>query len=114
VVVNFFASWCTNCRAEMPLLQRVAGQEKGRGLVVVPVSWHESGDSRTFLHDLGISLPALLDRDSRVGDAYGVSDLPETVFIGRDGRVTEIFRGQLSEETLSAALGGLLGAAPSG
>jgi len=109
VLVNFFATWCTNCRAEEPLLEQTSRQYTARGLVVVGVGWHEGGDARAFLRELGVTYPALLDPSSRIGDAYGVTDLPESVWIGRDGRVALVFRGQLSTETIADELHALLG-----
>lgn len=108
VIVNFFASWCTNCVDEMPLLQRTASKEAAKGLAIVAVNWHENGDARAFLNRLGVSFPAVLDASSTIGDGYGVTDLPESVFIGRDGKVATVFRGQLQDSTLGDALAPLL------
>jgi cytochrome c biogenesis protein CcmG, thiol:disulfide interchange protein DsbE len=108
VVVNFFATWCENCRAELPLLERTYRARHGAGLDVVTVDFNDGGDARAFLAPYGITFPALLDPDSRVGHAYLVSDLPVSVFVGRDGRVARVFHGQLSDGTLSEALAGLL------
>ena len=108
VLVNFFATWCDNCRAELPLLQRTWTQHHGQGLDVVTVDFNDGGDARGFLRSYGVSLPALLDPSSTVGHAYLVSDLPVSFFVGRDGRVASVFHGQLSDTTLSDALGGLL------
>jgi peroxiredoxin len=107
VVVNFFATWCDNCRAELPLLQRTWTQRHGQGLDVVTVDFNDGGDARAFLRSSGVSFPALLDPSSTVGRAYLVSDLPVTFFVGRDGRVASVFQGQLSDTTLSEALRGL-------
>jgi cytochrome c biogenesis protein CcmG/thiol:disulfide interchange protein DsbE len=109
VIVNFFATWCNNCVAEMPLLQRAAHDDAARGLVVVGVNWHETGDARAFVRRLGVTFATVLDQASVIGDAYGVIDLPESVFIDRAGRVTTVFRGQLSDSTLQEALAPLLG-----
>jgi thiol-disulfide isomerase/thioredoxin len=108
VLVNFFATWCGNCRAELPLLQRTYAQQHGRGLDVVTVDFNDGGDARAFLAPFALSFPALLDPSSRVGHAYLVTDLPVSFFVGRDGRVAGVFHGQLSQDTLSAALAGLL------
>jgi cytochrome c biogenesis protein CcmG/thiol:disulfide interchange protein DsbE len=108
VVVNFFASWCSNCVAEMPLLQRAARDDAARGLVVVGVNWHETGDAGAFVRSLGITFPTVLDGASAIGDTYGLTDLPESVFIDRSGTVATVFRGQLSDSTLQDALAPLL------
>jgi thiol-disulfide isomerase/thioredoxin len=108
VLVNFFATWCENCRAELPLLQRTSGQQHSQGLDIVTVDFNDGGDARAFLRANGVDFPALLDPSSSVGHAYLVSDLPVTFFVGRDGRVARVFHGQLSDATLSDALRGLL------
>jgi peroxiredoxin len=108
VVVNFFATWCHNCREELPLLQRTYAQRHGQGLDVVTVDGSDGGDARSFLAPFGITFPALLDPSSSVGHAYLVSDLPTSFFIGRDGRVRSVFHGQLGEATLAESLRGLL------
>lgn len=108
VLLNFFATWCSNCRAEAPLLEDLARRDGPRGLSVVAVDWHDSGDARAFLRELGVTYPAILDSASAIGDAYALTDLPETVWIGRDGRVAAIFHGQLSASTVADILGPLL------
>jgi len=108
VVLNFFATWCENCRAELPLLQRLYAQRHGGGLDVVTVDFNDGGDARAFLAPYGIGFPALLDPSSQVGHAYLVGALPVTFFVGRDGRVAHVFHGQLSDPTLADSLAGLL------
>jgi len=108
VLVNFFATWCTNCRAELPLLERTFRQRHGAGLDVVTVDFNDGADARAFLAPFGVTFPALLDPNSKVGHAYLVSDLPTSFFVGRDGRLASVFHGQLSDDALSTALAGLL------
>lgn len=107
VVLNFFATWCDNCRAEMPLLQQLYAQRHGSGVDVVTVDFNDGGDARGFLRPYGIGFPALLDPSSKVGHAYLLSGLPVTFFIARDGRVGHVFHGQLSDATLAESLAGL-------
>lgn len=108
VIVNFFATWCTNCRAEMPLLQSTWQRDRGRGLEVVAIGFHETGDGAAFARSLGVTFPTVLDPASTVGTAYGVTDLPESVFVRADGRVDTVFHGQLSDDTLGPELQTLL------
>ena len=102
-VINFWASYCPPCRAEMPLLQRLVGQRSGIQLVLV-----DEGDSnqaaRSFLGSLGINQPALLDSDLSVGRAYGAIALPTTVFVRSDGTIAARHIGQLDEGVLAAQL----------
>lgn len=102
-VINFWASYCPPCRAEMPLLQRLVGQRAGVQLVLV-----DEGDSsqaaRSFLGSVGISQAALLDSDLAVGHEYGAIALPTTVFVRSDGTILARHIGQLDEGVLAAQL----------
>jgi cytochrome oxidase Cu insertion factor (SCO1/SenC/PrrC family) len=102
-VINFWASYCPPCRAEMPLLQRLVGQRSDIQLVLV-----DEGDSkqaaRDFLGSLHLSQPALLDSTLSVGHAYGAIALPTTVFVRVDGTIAARHIGQLDEGVLAAQL----------
>jgi len=102
-VINFWASYCPPCRAEMPLLQRLVGQRSGVQLVLV-----DEGDSsqaaRSFLESVGLKQPALLDSDLTVGHSYGAIALPTTVFVRADGTIAARHIGQLDEGVLAAQL----------
>jgi cytochrome oxidase Cu insertion factor (SCO1/SenC/PrrC family) len=102
-VINFWASYCPPCKAEMPLLQRLAGHRSDMQLVLV-----DEGDSsqaaRSFLGSVGLSQAALLDSDLGVGRAYGAIALPTTVFVRADGTIAARHIGQLDEGVLAAQL----------
>ena len=96
VVIDFWATWCNNCRADMRLVAQIAAQHKAQGLRVLLVDFQESSHTATsFLKGLGIDLPALLDRDGKVAERYGVPGLPVAVFVDRQGKVAAIQLGQL-------------------
>ncbi|MDQ7030680.1 MAG: redoxin domain-containing protein [Ardenticatenia bacterium] len=93
VIVNFWATWCPPCRAEMPALQRIAQRYEQQGLTVILVNQGESpGRVRDFLNSLGITLPTLLD-DGRAAQVYRVRGLPTTVFVRPDGRIEDLITG---------------------
>ncbi|HEY1419944.1 MAG TPA: redoxin domain-containing protein [Candidatus Dormibacteraeota bacterium] len=102
-VINFWASYCPPCKAEMPLLQRMVSGQPGVRLVLI-----DEGDSaqtaRSFLSSIAIQQPALLDSDLGVGHSYGVSPLPMTVFVRADGTISGRQIGQLSDSVLAAQL----------
>ena len=108
VLVSFFASWCTNCREDLPRVQAAGLADAGRGLTVLPVSYRETGDAAAFLRSIGVTVPSLLDPGDRIGEAYGITGLPVTVWVGRDGRVASILQGQLTQAALDAELAQLL------
>jgi cytochrome oxidase Cu insertion factor (SCO1/SenC/PrrC family) len=103
LVINFWASYCPPCRAEMPMLQRRVGASSGVRLVLV-----NEGDTaqraRDFLSATGIQQAALLDSDLKVGRAYGVLPLPTTVFVRADGTIAGRQIGELDERVLASWL----------
>ncbi|HUY74640.1 MAG TPA: redoxin family protein [Candidatus Dormibacteraeota bacterium] len=105
-VINFWASYCPPCKAEMPLLQQQVGRQPGVQLVLI-----DEGDSaeaaRAFLESVGVHQAALLDSDLAAGRAYGVTALPMTVFLRADGTISGRQVGQLSESVLAAQLSNL-------
>ena len=113
VIVNFWATWCPPCRAEMPALQQVAQRYEARGLTVLLVNQSEPpAQVRAFLDSLGITLPTLLDNGS-VAFVYRVRGLPTTVFIHPDGRVEDIVTGgPLTEPFLESKVQTLLSGNP--
>lgn len=107
LVINFWATYCPPCRAEMPLLQKRAGPQSGVQLVLI-----DEGDSRQaardFLDSLGIHQVALLDSDLSVGRAYGAIALPTTVFVRADGTIAARHIGQLDDGVLATQISNLV------
>jgi cytochrome oxidase Cu insertion factor (SCO1/SenC/PrrC family) len=96
VLIDFWATWCTNCRADMKLVAQTAQRYSGKGLRVLLVDFEEDGPTAVkFLKGLGIDMPTLLDRNGQVAQDYGVPGLPVAVFINATGKVTAIQVGQL-------------------
>ncbi|MDD9901281.1 MAG: DsbE family thiol:disulfide interchange protein [Alphaproteobacteria bacterium] len=95
-LVNFFASWCTPCRAEQPLLHRIARS----GLVnVYGIAYRDKkADLEKFIADTGNPFAGIgADNDGSAGVAWGVTGVPETFLIGHDGRVLLRIAGPLTD-----------------
>lgn len=91
VLVNFWATWCGPCKIETPWLVELQNQYGSQGLQVVGVAMDDSGkeDIAKFAKDMGVNYPVLLGKEA-VGDAYGgVPALPESFFVGRDGKIVD-------------------------
>ncbi len=90
VFLNIWATWCGPCREEMPSIQKL--YEKLRGdpsFVILAVSQDAEGRAAVapFMAKHGFKFPVLLDPKNQVGDAYGVSGIPETFIIDQRGRI---------------------------
>ena len=90
VVLNYWASWCLACRSEHAVLSEAAAGYRAAGDVrFYGVLYNDSPDAgRAWIAEMGgQSYPSLLDPASRTAIDYGLYGVPETFFIGRDGRV---------------------------
>lgn len=101
VLLDFWASWCGPCRAEMPVLARIHERHKDDGLVVVGINTSE-GEGRTAINarQLRIPFPVVYDDDNRIADSYGVHGLPTLVVVSRTGKIIAIRAGTASESAL--------------
>jgi thiol-disulfide isomerase/thioredoxin len=96
VLLNFWASWCEPCRAEMPSLELLAERHTRDRVQVMAVNFRETdGAIRRFLAQTDCSLPILRDVDGGAARDWGVRVFPSTVVIGRDGRATFTVIGEL-------------------
>lgn len=100
VVVNFWATWCGPCQAEMPLFERTARSMRGR-VVFLAVNDNESLDEvRGFARRYGLSFPVLLDPGGKITGRYFVNAYPTTFFIDAEGILRAKHIGSLDEESL--------------
>jgi cytochrome c biogenesis protein CcmG/thiol:disulfide interchange protein DsbE len=95
VLLNFWATWCPPCRAEMPALNRLYLQLRHRGLEVVAVSSDRSiNDIKNFLEDNRVDFLILFDEDRSAAKQYRVFSMPTTFLINRKGIIIEKFYGE--------------------
>jgi cytochrome c biogenesis protein CcmG, thiol:disulfide interchange protein DsbE len=88
VVVNFWASWCVECRQEHPALLAAWDRYRERGVVFVGVDFEDSAtDARRYAADMGGDWPVVSDPGSKTAIAFGVFGVPETYVVAPDGTV---------------------------
>jgi peroxiredoxin len=92
--INFWASWCPPCRAEMPEMQQKYSSLKERGLVVLGVDVGEDENMvEEFVAERRFDWTFVLDKEGSVADQYATRGLPYHVFVGRDGTIKAIHVG---------------------
>jgi peroxiredoxin len=94
VLVNFWATWCGPCRAEMPHLDQLYQKYRQSGFVLLGVNIDDNpATALATAQKLGVSFPILLDTDKKVSKLYHLTDMPSTVVIDRDGKLRYLHRG---------------------
>lgn len=93
-LLNFWATWCLECRRELPALEVLHRRFGARGLAVVGVNTREGRLAvRTYGRELRLTFPLLLDSDGTVTGRYGVIGLPTTFLVGRNGQAVALAVG---------------------
>lgn len=108
VALDFWATWCPPCRAEMPHLDKVAKELEPEGFVMLTVGYEEEKKLRSFMEKNKYSLPVLVDRKNEVMKRYGIRAFPTLYLVDREGIVQEYLVGGLSEGALRTAIRKLL------
>lgn len=109
VIVNFWASWCTECRVEHDALAAAWQRYRDAGVVLVGVDFQDArADALAYLDQAAMTWPAVEDPGSRTALAYGVYGIPETFFIGPDGQIAAKDVGPVSFARIAAQVDRLL------
>jgi len=110
VMVNFWATWCPPCRAEIPDFMKVYDEYKSKGLEIIGVSLDQDGwdDVRPFLKKNPINYPIVIG-DGKLAQAYGgVEAIPTTFFIDKAGNIVTKHIGGMRKTALEGYLKNLL------
>jgi peroxiredoxin len=113
VLLNFWASWCFPCRAEIPELVAAYERYKARGLVIVGVNLQEADDIvLDFADEFGMTFPIVIDRDGELGDSWRlggpIRGIPTTYFIDATGVIRDQYYGPLTKDALAERLAKIL------
>ena len=109
VIVNIWASWCSPCRTETPLLERT-WQARSDEVVIVGVASKDVFDSsRAFMKEFGVTYPNVFDGSGEIRARLGLRGFPTTYVFGADGKLRTTIVGGLTEQRLAAVLEDLRG-----
>lgn len=101
LVVNFWASWCVPCLAELPGFERVHQQRKGEVAFLGVNLADDPGAAEAVREQTGITYPVARDPDGTAFEAFQAFGMPTTVFISPEGAIVELYTGELSAEALA-------------
>ena len=96
VILNFWATWCPPCRAEMPSMETLYKRLKSQGLEMLAVDIGEDqAVVQQFIKNNNYTFPVLLDKDAKVSTQYGVSAIPTTYILDREGKIISMIVGSI-------------------
>lgn len=99
VILNFWGTFCEPCRNEMPALQKQYEKWKDQGLELVGINLSEDRLTiESFIRQVGVDFPILLDKDKQVEKKFGLKQYPTTFFITAGGTIQEVVIGGLLTE----------------
>lgn len=102
IVVNFWASWCSPCKSEMPHFEE-AYKEYGSDMHFIMVNVGDShSEAYEFADKSGYTFPVYHDSNYSGTYAYGVSSIPQTLFINSDGELVNSYTGMMSKAALQS------------
>ncbi|MEE8442952.1 MAG: TlpA disulfide reductase family protein, partial [Dehalococcoidia bacterium] len=105
VWINFWATWCQPCRAEMPDIEKVWQEEQGSDLVLIAVDFGESKKTvEGFVQKLGLTFPIGMDSRGKITTNYRVSGFPSHFMVDREGILRDIRVGLMTEANMREKL----------
>lgn len=103
VLLNFWATWCPPCRAEMPAIQAAYAARQQEGFSVLAINNAETpAQIRPFVGALGLSFPVVLDQDARLQRHFSITGYPTSIFVDAEGEIYATHFGMLTEAALDA------------
>ena len=105
VLMNFWAVWCGFCRVEMPELQMAYETYGHEGLVVLGIDvQEETAQVASFVQEMGVTFPILLDQKAAVTRQYRIQGLPTSILVDADGVIRAVHVGPLTRQEIAGYL----------
>ncbi len=115
VLINFWATWCPPCQAEMPALQAIYEEYQSNGFIILGINTTSSEVVSTipdFVAAHGLTFPILLDPQDKATSAYQITGMPTSFLVGRDGIIQQAIVGPINESVLRSWLSSAQNQAP--
>lgn len=109
VVLNFWASWCVECRYETDVLEQAWQQYRDDGVVFLGVAYADvEPNSIAYMEEFGVTFPHAPDLGTDISQEYEITGVPETFFIDRNGVIRHVQIGPVSQQMLDELMPQLL------
>ena len=105
VLVNYWASWCSPCRDEMPILDAFYQAHQSDGFILLSVNVSESAeDAAAYIEEKGYQFPVWSDPTGNTMIEFGINGLPASILLDEAGRIRKVWFGPLTREMLDEAV----------
>ncbi|MGE6260484.1 TlpA family protein disulfide reductase [Heyndrickxia sporothermodurans] len=98
--INFFATWCTPCKTEMPILEEFS-KEHSKDMNVIAINIDTKANVKHYISDLGLTFPVLLDKNGLVNEKYQIVAIPTSYLLDENGVIINKHIGALNKEQLN-------------